>query len=63
MLKNMVYRLKCIRVEGFDGRKIAAYRFGKFSPEMAGRISGRTALSKKLKRRINCHAWTSMFYL
>ncbi|MDR1218166.1 MAG: hypothetical protein LBK73_00985 [Treponema sp.] len=37
------------RVEGSDGRKIAAYKFGTFSPEMLYRISGRTALSKKIK--------------
>jgi len=37
------------KVKGSDGRKIAAYRFGEFNPEMTHRISGRTALSKKIK--------------
>jgi hypothetical protein len=41
--------IEMYRVEGSDGRKIAAYRFGEFSPEMMHRISGRTALSKKIK--------------
>jgi hypothetical protein len=41
--------IEMYRVEGSDGRKIAAYRFGEFSPEMTHRISGRTALSKKIK--------------
>lgn len=40
------------RVEGSDGRKIAAYRFGEFGREMIHRISGRTALSKKLKEEL-----------
>jgi hypothetical protein len=39
------------RVEGNDGRKIAAYKFGEFNPEVAHKISGRTALSKKMKNR------------
>jgi hypothetical protein len=44
--------IEMYRVEGSDGRKIAAYRFGKFSPEMLHRISGRTALSKKIKEEL-----------
>ena len=40
------------RVEGSDGRKIAAYKFGTFSPEMLYRISGRTALSKRIKEEL-----------
>ena len=40
------------RVEGSDGRKIAAYKFGEFSPEMMHRISGRTVLSKKIKEEL-----------
>jgi len=41
--------IEMYRVEGSDGRKIAAYRFGKFTPEMMNRISGRSILSKKIK--------------
>jgi len=44
--------IEMYRVEGGDGRKIAAYRFGKFTPEMMHRISGRTALSKKIKEEL-----------
>ncbi|GHV55529.1 hypothetical protein AGMMS49579_18680 [Spirochaetia bacterium] len=44
--------IEMYRVEGSDGRKIAAYKFGTFSPEMLHRISGRTALSKKIKEEL-----------
>jgi hypothetical protein len=36
-------------VDGSDGRKIAAYKFGKFRKESIKRFTGRTVLSKKLK--------------
>jgi hypothetical protein len=41
------------RVEGPDGRKIAAYRFGDPSSIGFRRLSGRTALAKALKRAIS----------
>jgi hypothetical protein len=44
--------IEMYRVEGSDGRKIAAYRFGEFSQKMMHRISGRTALSKKIKEEL-----------
>ena len=44
--------IEMYRVEGSDGRKIAAYRFGEFSSEMMHRIFGRTALSKKIKKEL-----------
>ena len=37
------------RVEGSDGRKIAAYKFDEFNTETLHKTSGRTALSKKIK--------------
>lgn len=42
--------VEMFRVEGSDGRKIAAYRFG--DPEKArfGKLIGRTAFTKKLKQ-------------
>jgi len=40
------------RVEGSDGRKIAAYKFGEFNAETLHKISGRTALSKKIKEEL-----------
>jgi hypothetical protein len=44
--------IEMYRVEGGDGRKMAAYRFGEFNPEIMHRISGRTALSKKIKEEL-----------
>jgi hypothetical protein len=44
--------IEMYRVEGSDGGKIAAYKFGTFSPEMLHKISGRTALSKKIKEEL-----------
>jgi hypothetical protein len=44
--------IETYRVDGTDGRKIAAYKFGKFTPEIMHRISGRTALSKKIKEEL-----------
>ncbi len=41
--------IEMFRVEGSDGRKIAAYKFGDFNAENIKRFSGRTVLSKKLK--------------
>jgi hypothetical protein len=40
------------RVEGSDGKKIAAYKFGEFNSEAISKISGRTALSKKIKEEL-----------
>jgi hypothetical protein len=44
--------IEMYRVEGNDGRKIAAYKFGKFNAEAINKISGRTALSKKIKEEL-----------
>lgn len=41
--------LKTFRVTGSDGREIAAYRFGDVSIQRFKKLSGRTALSKKIK--------------
>ena len=42
--------IEMFRVEGGDGRKIAAYRFGDPSQARFGKVAGRTALTKELKR-------------
>ena len=42
--------IEMFRVEGSDGRKIAAYRFGDPSRTRIGKLFGRTALTKELKR-------------
>jgi len=44
--------LETFRVEGTDGRKIAAYRFGDPSEARFSKLSGRTALSNRLKARL-----------
>jgi hypothetical protein len=41
--------IEMFRVTGSDGRKIAAYKFGKPSEVRAAQLSGRTAFSSKLK--------------
>ncbi|MBM4288989.1 MAG: HNH endonuclease [Deltaproteobacteria bacterium] len=38
------------RVTGTDGRKIASYRFGELGKNRYRKLSGRTALSKKIKQ-------------
>lgn len=40
------------RVEGTDGRKIAAYRFGDPNKSRFGKFSGRTAFTKDLKQAL-----------
>ena len=42
--------LETFRVTGSDGRKIAAYRFGDISKARFTRLSGRTGLSKQIKK-------------
>ncbi|MGD9641579.1 MAG: HNH endonuclease [Elusimicrobiales bacterium] len=44
--------IEMFRVEGNDGRKIAAYRFGDPSKSRFGKLSGRTALTKELKKKL-----------
>jgi hypothetical protein len=44
--------LETFRVEGSDGRKIGAYRFGDPQGSRYGRVKGRTAFSKELKKRL-----------
>jgi len=44
--------IEMYRVNGSDGRKIAAYKFGEFNVESINKISGRTALSKKIKEEL-----------
>jgi len=41
--------IETFRVTGSDGRKIAAYRFGDPDKARFGKLSGRTALSKKIR--------------
>jgi hypothetical protein len=40
------------RVEGGDGRKIAAYRFGDPTKSRFGKLTGRTAFTKELKKAL-----------
>jgi hypothetical protein len=44
--------LETFRVEGSDGRKIGAYRFGDPQKSRFGRLKGRTAFSKGLKKKL-----------
>ncbi|HAU1145983.1 TPA: HNH endonuclease [Legionella pneumophila] len=44
--------IETFRVVGTDGRKIAAYKFGDFKKEKFSKLSGRTALSKKIKEKL-----------
>ncbi|MCL4502236.1 MAG: HNH endonuclease [Deltaproteobacteria bacterium] len=44
--------LETFRVEGSDGRKIGAYRFGEPQRARFGRLKGRTAFSKELKKNL-----------
>ena len=41
--------IEMFRVDGSDGRKIAAYRFGDPSKSRFGKLIGRTAFTKELK--------------
>lgn len=44
--------IEMFRVDGTDRRKIAAYKFGNFTKEKFRKLSGRTALSKKIKEKL-----------
>jgi len=56
--------IETFRVEGSDGRKIAAYKFGKFSSVRFKKYSGRTGLSKKIKDElINKYGSRCFIYL
>jgi hypothetical protein len=44
--------IEMFRVEGADGRKIAAYRFGDPRKSRFGKLIGRTLLTKELKRAL-----------
>lgn len=44
--------LEMFRVEGADGRKIAAYRFGDPKKSRFGKLFGRTAFTKELKQAL-----------
>ncbi|MFA4838010.1 MAG: HNH endonuclease signature motif containing protein [Candidatus Neomarinimicrobiota bacterium] len=44
--------IEMYRVEGADGRKIAAYRFGDPSKSRFGKLIGRTAFTKELKQAL-----------
>ena len=44
--------LETFRVDGTDGRKIGAYRFGDPSQARFSKLKGRTAFSKELKRKL-----------
>ncbi|MCY3021729.1 MAG: HNH endonuclease [Planctomycetota bacterium] len=44
--------IEMFRVEGTDGRKIAAYRFGDPAKARFGKLAGRTAFTKKLKQML-----------
>ncbi len=51
-VKEQGIPIEMFRVEGKDGRKIAAYRFGDPSSVRLRKFSGRTALSAKLKESL-----------
>lgn len=56
--------LETFRVMGSDGRKIAAYRFGDISKTQFTRLSGRTGLSKQIKKiLIDRHGCKCFIYL
>lgn len=44
--------IEMFRVEGSDGRKIAAYRFGDPTKVRIGKVGGRTAFTKVLKKAL-----------
>jgi hypothetical protein len=44
--------IEMFRVEGSDGRKIAAYRFGDPAKSRFGKLTGRTAFTKELKQAL-----------
>jgi len=44
--------LETFRVQGSDGRKIAAYRFGDPSTARFSKLKGRTVLSKELRQKL-----------
>ena len=44
--------LETFRVVGSDGRRIAAYRFGDPSQQRSARLSGRTAISSRIKEAL-----------
>ena len=44
--------IEMFRVEGTDGRKIAAYRFGDYKKARFGKFAGRTAFTKELRRHL-----------
>jgi hypothetical protein len=51
-VKDYGIPIEMYRVAGSDGRKIAAYKFGDFTPETIQKASGRTALSKRIKAEL-----------
>ena len=56
--------IEMFRVEGNDGRKIAAYRFGDPSKARSDQQAGRTALSKELKQKlVTMHGERCAIYL
>ncbi len=56
--------LETFRVTGSDGRRIAAYRFGDISKARLIRLSGRTSLSKRIKKAlISRHGCKCFIYL
>lgn len=56
--------IETFRVTASDGRKIAAYRFGDQTKARFEKLSGRTALSKKLKKTlIEQHGCRCFIYL
>lgn len=51
-VKEQGIPIEMFRVEGKDGRKIAAYRFGDPKKSRFGKLAGRTVLSKELKQKL-----------
>lgn len=51
-VKEQGIPIEMFRVEGKDGRKIAAYRFGDPKKSCFSKLTGRTVLSKELKQKL-----------
>ncbi len=66
-VKEQGIPIEMFRVEGKDGRRIAAYRFGDQKKNQFSKLMGRTALSKELKQELiekygkKCAIYTEVF--
>lgn len=66
-VKEQGIPIEMFRVQGKDGRKIAAYRFGDPKKSRFNKLMGRTVLSKELKQKLiekygrKCAIYTEVF--